>query len=60
MTPAAWTTLISIGLFAGMLICLQFGYGIGERSSSNSPDLTHEGSGTIEAAVLRCSDFTRL
>ena len=43
---------MSIGLFLGMVACLEVGFRLGRRSSVASPELAHEGVGTIEAAVF--------
>jgi hypothetical protein len=42
---------LSIGLFAGTVICLEVGYRLGGRAT-DKPELTHEGIGAIEAAVF--------
>jgi hypothetical protein len=51
MNPAQWTAL-SIGLFLGMIACLELGYRIGCSSTRKKPDSAHEGIGAIEAAVF--------
>ena len=52
MYPTQWSVLLAIGLFIGLLVCLEAGYRIGARSSRNNPELAHEGIGVIEAAVF--------
>jgi len=54
MNPEHWGILTSIGLFFGMLVALDVGYRLAERSATADPDpsLTHEGIGAIEAAVF--------
>ena len=51
MSAAGWAALAAGSLFFGTLACLEVGYRMG-RSSSENPDLAHEGIGTIEAAVF--------
>src|SRR5256885_912298 len=50
MNPAGWAAAVAVGLFLGMVVCLEIGYRLG-RNSEN-PDLAHEGIGAIEAAVF--------
>jgi hypothetical protein len=45
---AAW---LSIGLFFGMVVCLELGYRIGLYSSEKN-ESSHAGTGTVEAAVF--------
>ena len=52
MHPVHWAIAVSIGLFLGILVCLQIGYRIGRRSSEEQPQSSHEGIGVIEAAVF--------
>ena len=47
-----WAMASSIGLFLGMVACLEMGFRVGSRSSATSPELAHEGLGAIEAAVF--------
>jgi hypothetical protein len=49
MHPTQWATALSIGVFFGIVACLEAGYRLGRRSSD---DLAHEGIGAIEAAVF--------
>ena len=51
MNPA-WAVVVSMGVFVGLVACLEVGYRIGCRSSEQHPELAHEGNGVIEAAVL--------
>ena len=51
MNPAQVAAALSIGLFVGIVVCLEVGYRLGRRSFEN-PGFTHEGVGTIEAAVF--------
>lgn len=50
MNPAGMTVAVSIGLFAGMLLCLDVGYRLGCRASHRQTS-SHEGIGALEAAV---------
>jgi phosphotransferase system glucose/maltose/N-acetylglucosamine-specific IIC component len=52
MNPAHWAIVLSIGLFVGIVACLEIGYRVGRYSSEKHPELTHEGIGVIEAAVF--------
>ena len=51
MTPADLAIAVSIGLFLGMLACLEAGYRLG-CFASRKTESAHEGTGTIEAAVF--------
>ena len=51
MNPLASAAAMSLGLFVGMVACLDLGYRIGQRRSRTDP-ATHEGIGAIEAAVF--------
>jgi hypothetical protein len=51
MTPADMAIAVSIGLFLGMLACLEAGYRLGCFASQKT-ESAHEGTGTIEAAVF--------
>jgi len=51
MNPAQVAAMLSVGLFVGVLLCLEVGYRLGRRSSEN-PELTHAGVGAMEAAVF--------
>lgn len=52
MNGAEWPVILSVGLFAGMVVCLELGYRIGCSGAGKAPQLAHEGIGTIEAAVF--------
>ena len=52
MTPVQTAVAWSVGLFLGMLVCLEIGYRIGSYGVARYQDLEHEGTGTIEAAVF--------
>lgn len=52
MTPVQTALAWSVGLFLGMLVCLEIGYRIGSYGIARHQDLEHEGTGTIEAAVF--------
>jgi len=52
MNPAHVALLVSIGLFFGIMICLEVGYRIGRRNLARNPERAHEGIGVIEAAVF--------
>jgi hypothetical protein len=51
MTPADLAIAVSIGLFLGMLACLEAGYRLGCFASQKT-ESAHQGTGTIEAAVF--------
>ena len=51
MNPAELAAVVSIGLFVGMLLCLEMGYRIGGRALKKT-ETAHEGTGTIGAAVF--------
>ena len=51
MNPAGWAAAVAVLLFFAMVVCLEIGYRSGRRNSKN-PDLAHEGTGAIEAAVF--------
>jgi len=52
MGSAQWAVALSIGLFFGMVICLEAGFRVGRRSSAANQQLAHEGIGVIEATVF--------
>jgi hypothetical protein len=52
MNPAQWSVVVAIGLFAGILACLEIGYRIGRYSSGKYSKAAHEGIGVIEAAIF--------
>ncbi len=52
MNPAHWAIVVSIGLFVGIVLCLEIGYRIGRHNAEKHPDSAHEGIGVIEAAVF--------
>ena len=52
MSPAIVSAAIASGLFLGILLCLELGYRLGERSIARDPKSAHEGIGVIEAAVF--------
>jgi hypothetical protein len=47
-----WAILLSVGLFLGMLLCLEGGFRLGNSGIKRSPELAHEGIGVIEAAMF--------
>lgn len=51
MNPGQMAVVVAIGLFLGMLTCLEVGYRIG-RNALNRNQASHEGTGTIGAAVF--------
>jgi hypothetical protein len=51
MNPAHWAIVVSVGLFAGIMACLDIGYRIGRRSEKHT-ESAHEGIGVIEAAIF--------
>ena len=52
MTSIWWTIVASLGLFAGMVVCLDIGFRVARQSASRHPGPTHEGVGAMEAAVF--------
>ena len=52
MNPVYVAFVVSIGLFFGIMVCLEIGYRVGSRSLTKSPERAHEGIGVIEAAVF--------
>ncbi len=51
MSPSALVPALSVGLFLGMLACLEFGYRIALRADATEGDV-HKGLGAIEAALF--------
>ena len=51
MNPSALAVALSLGMFFGMLACVDLGYRIGRRHSGID-STAHEGIGTIEAAIF--------
>jgi hypothetical protein len=43
---------LSVGVFLGVLACLEIGYRLGRREADRYPGSSHEGIGAIEAAVF--------
>jgi hypothetical protein len=43
---------IAVGLFIGMLICLNIGYWFGRRQLARNPEAAKGGTGTLDAAVF--------
>src|SRR5215470_7863005 len=52
MNPAHVAVVISIAVFAGILVCLEVGYRVGLRGNAKHPQSAHEGIGVNEAAVF--------
>lgn len=53
MKPVGWTEIaFAIGLFLGILFCLEVGFRIGRASARRNHELAYEGIGTIDAAVF--------
>src|SRR5689334_2760578 len=52
MSPILLAAELSIGLFLGIVACLEIGFRAGRRNSTNNAELAHEGIGVIEAAVF--------
>jgi hypothetical protein len=44
--------MLAVGLFFGILACLELGYRAGHRASQKHPEWAHEGIGVIEAAIF--------
>ncbi|MBC7927657.1 MAG: DUF4239 domain-containing protein, partial [Bryobacteraceae bacterium] len=51
MNPATWAIAVAVGLFLGVLACLELGYRLARRQTEQ-PELAQEGIGAIEAAVF--------
>lgn len=49
MYPAEWAIALSLSIFVGVIACLETGFRLGCRDSS---DTAHEGTGALEAAVF--------
>lgn len=49
MYPAQWAIALSLSVFAGVIACLEIGFRLGRRGSSET---AHEGTGALEAAVF--------
>ncbi len=52
MSFAGVASALAIGLFVGMMVCLEVGYRIGRRSHQALGESAHEGTGAIDAAVF--------
>jgi hypothetical protein len=52
MISAGVAVVLSLGLFLGMLICLEIGFRIGHRRREEDGEHHNEGSGVIEAAIF--------
>jgi hypothetical protein len=53
MNLSTWKEVaMSVGLFCGILLCLEIGFRIGLTSSKRNHELAYEGTGTIDAAVF--------
>jgi hypothetical protein len=52
MNPTHWAIVLSVGLFVGIVACLEIGYRIGRHTSEKHPESAYEGVGVIEAAVF--------
>jgi hypothetical protein len=52
MNPVHWAVAVSIGLFAGIVACMEVGYRIGRYNREKHGAAAHEGIGVIESAVL--------
>ena len=49
MTPVLGAILLSVGLFLGMMFCLETGFRLGRKAAREA---AYEGVGTLEAAVF--------
>lgn len=52
MNTEAWVALLAVGVFVGMVGCLDVGYRLGTRMLERQGDAALEGTGAIEAAVF--------
>ena len=52
MNPALSSVMLALGLFVGLLVCLDIGYRLGHRAAEKYSDAAHEGIGVIEAAIF--------
>jgi len=52
MSPELWGAALSVALFFALLVALDVGYRLAQRSATPDPALSHEGIGVIEAAVF--------
>ena len=52
MNPALSSVMPAVGLFAGLLVCLDIGYRLGRRAEEKYSESAHEGIGVIEAAIF--------
>src|SRR3954463_423178 len=46
------TLALTVGLFVGMVACLELGFRIGRLAAAKDPELAHEGVGAMEAAAF--------
>lgn len=52
MNPEVWIVLLAVGVFVGMVGCLEVGCRLGRRMLERRGDSALEGTGEIEAAVF--------
>ena len=52
MTLPSLAVEISVGIFLGIVACLEIGYRLGCRSVARERELAHEGIGPVEAAIF--------
>jgi ABC-type glycerol-3-phosphate transport system permease component len=52
LSPSLLSLALAVGLFLGILACLELGYRAGRRTSEKHPEWAHEGIGVIEAAIF--------
>lgn len=52
MNPAALAIASSVGVFLGVVVCLEIGYRLGRRSAGALAQVAFEGIGAMEAAVF--------
>jgi hypothetical protein len=52
MDPAVLSALAALGLFLGMLACLEFGRRIGQRRMAADPEGVKSGTGPVDSAVF--------
>jgi phosphoglycolate phosphatase-like HAD superfamily hydrolase len=52
LSPSLISLMLAVGVFLGILACLELGYRAGRRAAQKHPEWAHEGIGVIEAAIF--------